>query len=282
MTQQGVLEVRVDRLDLAPTLTTVCPGYEAGRWRAKELVRDLFDRHLMKFALPYSDHSQIDAETAAAGIRKAAKAVYETEKYQKRGEFGELILHAIACDVFGSQPAISKIYFKDSANDTVKGFDAVHVVEADDKLELWLGEVKFYQDLRLAIRDVAAELVDHLQADYLRSEFTAITNKLDSSWPHSERVRRILHENTSLDEVFDTLTIPVLLTYDSDSVGTHNRVCPEYEVSLATEAQAAWDMFVGRIGTEYSVTLRLILLPLHRKTELIDLFHERLRIWQQV
>ena len=34
--------------------------------------------------------------------------------------------------------AISKVFFKDSPNDTVKGFDAVHVVESLDGLELWL------------------------------------------------------------------------------------------------------------------------------------------------
>src|SRR3712207_6996007 len=59
-----------------------------------------------------------------------------SEKYSKRGEFGELLLHSVIRDVFHSEPAISKIFFKDSANDTVKGFDAVHVVEVEGSLEL--------------------------------------------------------------------------------------------------------------------------------------------------
>ncbi|MEN3029932.1 Hachiman antiphage defense system protein HamA [Chromobacterium amazonense] len=37
--------------------------------------------------------------------------------------------------------AISKIYFKDAVNNTVKGFDAVHVLATQNGLELWLGEV---------------------------------------------------------------------------------------------------------------------------------------------
>lgn len=277
-----VLELRVHQLDITPTLTAVCPGYEEGAWRDEELARDTFDRHLASFALKYSEFDAMRHGNAAPLLRKAAKAVYATEKYSRRGEFGELLLHAISRDIFGSQPAISKITFKDGPNETVKGFDEVHVVEMGGELELWLGEVKFYDDLARGIRDVTAELADHLATDYLRGEFVAIMNKLDPSWPHAERVARLLDENTSLDEIFDALTIPVLLTYDSPAVAANQAVCAAYVEALQVEATAAWEKFAARIDPAWNVRLRLLLLPLHQKKRLVELMQGRLRAWQQL
>ncbi len=277
-----VLEVRVSQLDIEPTLTSVCPGYERRVWRDEDLARDTFDRHLASFALPYSEFGSLNHDNAGPLLRRAAKAVYATEKYARRGEFGELLLHAISRDIFNSHPAISKITFKDGPNETVKGFDEVHVVEMDGELELWLGEVKFYSDLTRGIGDVTAELADHLATDYLRGEFVAIVNKLDPSWPHSSRVARLLDENTSLDEIFDALTIPVLLTYDSHAVSVHERVCQGYIDALTAEAEAAWTKFAAKVDPAWDVRLRLLLLPLRQKTRLAELMQERLLAWQQL
>jgi hypothetical protein len=277
-----VLEVRVSRPVPEPALTSVCPGYEMSVWRDEALARDTFDRHLASFALPYEDMSAMSHETAAQLLRRAAKAVYATEKYANRGEFGELFLHAVCRDIFGSQPVISKITFKDSPNDTVKGFDSVHVVEAKGDLELWLGEVKFYADLWAAIRDATKELAEHVDAGYLRGEFVAIVNKLDPQWPHTPRIERLLDENTSLDEVFDVLTIPVLLTYDSAGVQANTRVCDEYIHALTAEAERAWDKFTERCNPDWNIRLRLILMPLQSKSHLVDLMQERLLAWQHL
>jgi 8-oxo-dGTP pyrophosphatase MutT (NUDIX family) len=282
MTRPPVLSVRVHEVDREPSLTSVCPGYEAGRWRSEELARDVFDRHLINFALHYSDASKVSSATAAADLRRAARTLYDTDKYKKRGEFGELLIHAVACDVFDSTPAISKIFFKDGPNETVKGFDLFHVVEAGEDLELWLGEVKFYQNLSRAIREVVEELRIHLDSHYLRGEFVAILNKLDDSWPHSRRVARMLDENVSLDEIFDRITIPVLLTYDSTAVAANSRVSTEYIEALREEAMHAWRSFASKCASTWNVTLRLILMPLESKDALVDIMHKKLEIWRQI
>jgi hypothetical protein len=67
-------------------------------------------------------------------VKQAAKTVYTTDKYQRRGEFFELLPHALLREVFNSEPAISKIYYKSATIETVKGFDAVHIVEAGNDL----------------------------------------------------------------------------------------------------------------------------------------------------
>ncbi len=158
------LEVRVHDVSDNPSVTGLCVGYELGQWRAAQFADHLME-WLPEFALTYSEIEGIHSGNMVALMREAAKKVYVTNKFANRGEFGELFLHAAIRRVFGSLPAISKIYYKSALNDTVKGFDAVHVVTDADGLQLWLGEAKFYDDIGRAIRDVVQELKIHTERD---------------------------------------------------------------------------------------------------------------------
>jgi len=260
----------------------MCPGFELDVWREDALVRDVFDRHLISFASSYSEFKQVDADSAPEALRNAAKSIYQTDKYGKRGEYGELFLHAILRDVFKSEPAVSKLYFKDGPNDTVKGFDAVHIVSIEDGIELWLGEVKYYKDVARAVADVTSELALHLEPDYLRGEFIPVVRKVDPAWPYADQLNRLLDENTSLDEIFDAVTVPVLLTYDSDAVAKSTRVCDAYVQLLEQEAEAAWQKLSGKISASWRVRLRLILMPLKDKESLTDRMHKKLVLWQNI
>ena len=278
----GVLRSRLNDQSLSPTLIVVCAGFEGGAWRAQDLVDDLFQRHLPSFALSFTDLTSIDGETAARSLKQAADIVYNTNKYGSRGEMGELILHGVAKDFFGALPAVSKIYYKDSANDTVKGFDCVHVTETQGELVLWLGEVKFYSNLAQAIRDAADELRSHLEAEFLKREFLAITNKLDPAWPHTESLIEMLDAANSLDDIVSSIRVPVLLTYDSKAVADSNAVSPEYVAALEIEARTAWESFASKLDLPLPVTLELILLPVEEKARLAGLFHQKLSIYKHL
>jgi hypothetical protein len=236
---------------------------------------------LPDFALRDSERESLRAENAVELIVKAARTVYTSAKYQQRGEGGELLLHIILRQVFGTIPAVAKLFFKDSSNDTVKGFDAVHVVASDERLELWLGEVKFYKDIAAAIRDVVEEVVRHAEADYLRAEFAAITNKIDPAWPHADRLRKLLDPNTSLDAIFDCICIPVLLTYDSPVVAAHNSVSDQFKAAFAAEMATHHATFKERkLPTNLRVCL--LLLPMSCKNDLVSEFDKRLKGIQEI
>jgi hypothetical protein len=143
---EDFLEIRAQKIDVSPTLIGLCAGYEAGSWRAQQLVSHMME-WLPDFALTYEERRSFGTQNAVRRMRKAAHTIYKTEKFAKRGEFGELLLHIAIRQIFNTVPAISKIYYKDSSNDTVKGFDAVHVVVSEGSLELWLGEAKFYDNV---------------------------------------------------------------------------------------------------------------------------------------
>lgn len=257
----------------SPGLTGACAGYEAGEWRHEAMADYLFE-WLPEFALKYSDLEDFSSTTAMRLIKKAAKTVYNTEKYQRRGEFGELMLHALIREVFDSQPAISKIYYKSAVNETVKGFDAVHVVEKGNELELWLGEVKFYTDIDDAIYQVSAELKTHTDRDYLREEFILIDSKIDPGWQHAEELRKLISTRTSLDTVFKRACFPVLLTYESGCIEAHCEVSEQFVVGLKDELEQAYMQFTRRDVPP--VRVHLFLVPLKDKALLVKTLQEKL------
>lgn len=266
---------------------TLCAGFERGEWRRDQLANHVME-WLPEFALSHTELMELGHHNAIKLTKKAAQIVYQTEKYGLRGEFGEILLHIAIRQVYQTIPAVSKIFYKSAVNETVKGFDAVHVVRTGEDLELWIGETKFYDDLNRAIRDVCAEIVDHLETDYLRSEFILIQNKIDPAWPGAEELKRLLNQNTSLDKVFKKACIPVLLTYDSTAVGSACGADDAYQKALVLEVEDAYSRMRDRLGRKYCerfgsplpVTLHVILIPLKEKKSLIAALDTRLKALQ--
>ena len=274
------LKARVHFLDVDPGLTALCVGYEKGKWRSQRLVDHAME-WLPEFALKDSEAYGLGSHNCIELIRNAAMKVYKSDKFRNRGEFGELFLHIAIRQVFDSIPAISKIYYKSSRNDTVKGFDAVHVVATEDDFELWLGEAKFYNNSARAIRDVTKEIIAHTQFDYLRDEFILISDKVDDGSDFADELKEILSQNASIDDVFARVCIPAFITYDSQCVAAHNRHGEEYAEAFATEVTKVYDSFAAR-DLPHNIQVHLFLMPLLRKTELVRALDHKLKLWQKI
>lgn len=265
----------------------LCAGFERGEWRNDQLADHVME-WLPEFALNYSELNEIGHHNAIRMTKKAAKIVYQTEKYGLRGEFGEILLHIAIRQIYKTIPAINKIYYKSSVNETVKGFDAVHVVKAADGLELWIGETKFYKNINRAINDVCTEIVDHLETDYLRNEFILLKNKIDPLWPESNALKELLSENVSLDKVFQRACIPVLLTYESPIVQNSSKADQNYIVNIRNEMNKAYTTMRSKLSTEYAdrftetlpLTVHVILIPMNKKKGLIAALDDRLKALQ--
>lgn len=273
-------EVVIDKPDPKSSLLGLCAGFECGEWRHDQLAAHLIE-WLPDFALSDRDLGTLTPGNVVPLLRKAAKLIYDSDKYKRRGEFGELLLHAVLRRHLNTLPAIKKIFFKSALNDTVKGFDGVHVVPTESGLELWLGEVKFYADIKAAIRDVIAELAVHTKREYLRNEFTLIGTKVDHAWPHAETLASLTSPNTSLDQVFNACVFPVLLTYDSVAISAHNESCDVYRDALRAEFEKHHESFRAN-GLPERIRLHLILVPLKSKQQLIDALHARLKAVQAI
>lgn len=273
------LELKIHNLDSTPPISALCAGYECGEWRSSQLAEHAME-WLPEFCLTANELKSITSSNALKMIRKAAQLVYQTDKYKNRGEFGELFLHIILRQIYGSIPAISKIYFKDAVNNTVKGFDAVHIINIKDTFELWLGEVKFYNNAGQAVYDVIDEIQEHTKQDYLKNEKMLLLNKIDidQESPLYPILSKLLAPNTSLDELFDCACIPILITYDSKTLKKHTKTTEEFNLELAHEVMTIFDNFKNKISNlTIPIKLHVFLLPLQEKSVLINKLDEELK-----
>ena len=152
--------------------------------------------------------------------------------------------------------------------------EAVHVVENGGGLELWLGEVKFYEDVQQAIHAVIPELQMHTDGDWLRKEFILIDSKIDPRWKHAEALKKLISDRTSLDAIFMRTCIPVLLTYDSESVNEHSGVTATFNAALQAELEAIYASFAGRDLPP--IRVHLFLVPLACKKVLLEVLQQKL------
>ena len=274
----ALLTATVDDPTITPSLLALTVDYEARVWRAEALATHLLD-WVLDFALRREERESLSSGRAMDVSRRAVKATFGDGR--DRGVPGEILLHAVCRQFFGSDTVINKVWFKTAANDTYKGFDAVHCVHMEEELQLWLGEAKFYRDLGSALRSALSDLKEHLERDYLRSEFALIADKIDDSHPHCDELRRLMHPNTSLDEVFDRIVVPVLVAYDSDATCAHDRISARYRADLEAEVRRAWVKFNHGLASHLPVSVRLFLLPMATKEKLLVALDKELRSpWQ--
>lgn len=273
----ALLSATVDDAALDPALLTVTVDYEAQVWRASALARHVVE-WVLDFALRRSERENLSAGRIHDVLHRSVRATFGNGR--DRGVPGEILLHAICRQFFGSDTVISKVWFKTAHNDTYKGFDVVHYVHVGNELQLWLGEAKFYRYLTRAIRDAASGVEDHLDRDYLRSEFALIADKIEDDHPHANALRTLMHQNTSLDQVFSRVVVPVFVAYDSPAAGEHVQVGESYRAAIEAEARRAWMRFSRALGPDLPVTVRLFLLPMSTKQALLDALDVELARWR--
>lgn len=269
--------------DSMPTLLGICAGFESGEWRGQRLAENLF-RCIPEFCLTYSEIHEVDSSEWMDKMKKAVSMIYSSPKYKNRGEFGELLLHYILKNLYKTVPAISKMYFKDGPNETVKGFDAVHViVNSEGNLDLWLGEVKFYNNASKAISDVIPEIKEHFAQDYLLTEFIAITNKLDKESPFYDKLSKLISPDTSLDDIFERICVPVLITFNSKVIDKYTKYTTTYKEEMKAEMEKHFKQFESqfkKLGIDIEV--HLFLLPLKTKETFVQILNNKLIQWQQL
>lgn len=270
--------------DWTPALLALCAGYELGTWRQTNFVDEIFN-WLPSFVLPWSEQQQTLADgTAVELLRLAAQRVYETDKYSRRGEFGELILHGVLRQQYGTDPAITKFWFKDAVNDTVKGVDVVHVSRSSNEsnqLHLWLGEAKFYEDLASGVKEAISSVKQHVTPNFMKTELALVAPKIDREAPFAIELLELIDKKTPLDHVFDVLHVPILVTFNSTSLAAHNSHCQAYADALEAETHDAWRKIAAELSIP-PVVVHAIFVPLLDKQAFLRELHERLKLWQKL
>lgn len=207
------------------------------------------------------------------------------DRYLRRGEFGELILHLLLRDYNNTIPLISKIYFRDSFGTAVHGFDAVHIQKSTKTL--WLGESKLYTDGKQGILALIEDIKSHFLSDYLNCEFAIVSRKVKllDNIPEKEYWIDLLHETTRLSEQLDNINIPLLCIYESTLFTKYNddkldEFIKEYEREMLSLKKYFEDN--NNLPLKNKLNIILLLFPVQNKKVLVQKLHKNLSLMQSL
>ena len=255
-------------------------GFDQNEFRLQPLV-DIIRSVIPEFALGYHAGTSIPLTEIVDRLKEAAETVYLTDKYKTRGEFGELILHLLLRDFHNTIPLISKIYFEDSYDVPAHGFDGVQITINGHEKKLWLGESKLYKSGKSGVKELTEDIKSHVNADYLKREFTLISRKLPENIPEIEYWRSLMDKHQKLDVIFSSIVIPLVCTYSSNLFLTHNNETEEYFQDFENEIIELFEHF-NKYKPDTDVEIILLLLPVPDKDELNTELDKRLKHMQQI
>ncbi|MEI5664059.1 DUF1837 domain-containing protein [Bosea sp. CCNWLW174] len=262
----------------ARELLVPCPLFDNKRWRFDRLAAHLTD-WLPEFSFRPDDLPDRIENTSEVRrlMERAIEHLYAERAGPSRGELGELLLHICCRQFFGTFPAVSKLFYKTSSNEVVKGFDLAHVrVSHDEKIEIWLGEAKFYQDGKRAAAAAIKSIQSHLDRGFLKSEKIMLGGKISPQTPGYEKLLWMFDVDTPLDEIFDRIVVPVIICYDSAP-------CASFENDKTYLDQLEKELFlIDDIirGSSIEVCIVKIMLPMNSKKLLQDEFNRRLGFYR--
>lgn len=258
-----------------PGVSAHCAGFELQAWRCEP-----FADHLMEWIADYAlpeEELRVTHTNMYIRLKEAAARIYSSSNYAKRGEIGEIALHAICRDFFGTVPFAPRVFYLTSSNDVVKSFDMVHVrYVSENDFELWLGEAKFFKDADAAIKSAIASVETHIDQGFLHREKLILGPQVSKDVPHYQEIRELLSVQTSLDKLFQSAVFPICIASDSVAASTGASHSPAYAAEVLQELSAL-EARVSASGLPQKIKIVLIYVPLGSKEALASAFDTRLK-----
>lgn len=268
---------RIADLPDTPHGIVLCPDFEFGAWRYKALAEHLFD-WLPDVALNHEERKLLLYEPNKT-LARACRRLFDVDDPSKRGEIGEILLHASCRQEFGTAPIVARLFYKMRTNDSVTSVDVVHVLfnQESKKFELWLGEAKLYDDAQSA-RYAALASVKALWDPAFLSEMKALIGpKIHAESHYEEELAWLFEEETSLDQIVDRLVVPICIAADFPATKSASTRDERYLQSVREELEAARLYLKERIPME--VKFVVIFVPLDCKAKLENAMNDRVKTY---
>jgi hypothetical protein len=252
-----------------------CAGFELGKWRCSQLAFHLAE-WLPDYAL-LEEELRVNHANMLLKLNQAAVRVYTSPKYEKRGEAGEIALHAICRDYFETIPISPRVFYKSASNDVVKAFDMVHArLPADGPVELWLGESKLWEKGESAIANAISSVRSHIDGGFLANEKIILGPQIPRGTPRYEEVVRLFHKSTSIDVFLKSAVFVVGILCDSESVNS----AQEHDAKYISGVEAEMEKLAASLnksGLPAALRMLLVYLPVASKESLVAAFDSRLK-----
>ncbi len=255
-----------------------CAGFELKAWRCMPFAEHLME-WLPEYALP---EEELDVTHASiyVSLKKAAVRVYTSEKYTKRGEAGEIALHAICRDYFDTLPISNRVFYKSASNDVIKSFDMVHArFPAEGGVELWLGESKLYKDTMTAIADAIKSVMGHLEAGFLKQQKLLLGPQVPKKTPRYDELIGLFEPQTSLDKFLSSGVFVIGIMSKSEACASSSEFSVDYKTKLEIELAAIREKLESAELTK-AIRIVLIYVPLGHKEDFVTAFDSKLKALQ--
>jgi hypothetical protein len=252
-----------------------CAGFELQAWRCVPFAEHLIE-WLPEYALP-EDELDVTHANIYVKLKKAAVRVYTSEKYKKRGEAGEITLHAICRDYFNTLPISPRVFYKSASNDVVKAFDMVHAhFPPTGGVELWLGESKLYSDTQQAIAEALKSVREHIDQGFLREQKLLIGPQIPKSTPRYKELMELFEPQTSLDKFLEAGVFVIGVLSNSKACGAAQKIDDEYKQALNAEFSVLENSLINSHITK-NIRVVLLYVPLADKDGFVTAFDSKLK-----
>lgn len=258
------------------------PNFALGKAKAQEISRDS-PRKAVKQGMKLLYHVK-EVQEANVKYLNCKDKKHPEDKYLRRGEFGELILYYLLDKKLNKPQLISKIYFKDSYNSVVHGFDAVHYDK--DTSQLWLGESKFYKSENSAITELSKDLNNHFNVDFFNQEFSIINNRFDDLGikndeikalinPQTKHLSKLVNINACFFALFDSKILDSFSYEDGTDMPTEEFL-DKIKISVQ-DTKNNFDKKTKEFKNKDKLKIHLFLFPVTSKYNLVKKLHEKLK-----
>lgn len=198
---------------------------------AKLIYQSILDYSYNEFELNSKDFNTLFNKALQNKI-KYKKKQDEITKI-KYGFYGEVLLYSILYSFYNSKPIISRGYFYNPLeNSETKGYDSYHLVENENNIELWFGEVKFRDSLYSGAKSAIDGLEKAFSDEYLTNNFIAMENHSNNFNLSGTKIEKILDEWDGTDiNILEqvkkhnmVLIYPILLVYSDSSIDYEDKI----------------------------------------------------------
>lgn len=202
------------------------------------------------------DNKQYDNLMPVALVSKLKYNEYASLKSKIRyGFFGEVLLYSLLMTKYKANTLISRGYFYNplEASET-KGYDSYHLIENNDNVELWFGEVKFRASFKDGVKSAITGLQKTISDEYLKTNILAMVNHKDNNKLKDSKIKKIIDKWMAaplivsiIDEVINfnmKLIYPILIVYDDKELDYDTKITNAIQHINSTFSSMTYKMSV--------------------------------------
>jgi hypothetical protein len=270
--------------------------FESGQWMSQRFQSYIWD-NITQSCLSHSEREAL-ADSSYTKLVQAAKNLRLTDSTKdigKGSELAEIILYGIMKDHYAALPVVPKIFYKQNTQDNAKGADSVHIIVEGDEFSLWYGEVKFYSSIEDArFTEIFKSLAESLDDEKMKKENRIVSNTSDleqliSNKTMLKSIIKHLDATASLDKLKPKIHIPILLLHECKITKSANTLSQKYLTDIKTHHTERAASFFKKFHEKYSkkifmfddVKFHIILLPVPSKSEIVNSFITRAKIFRE-